>query len=84
MNLADRARSVRNRDDFVAFVSILIKDYQEDKGHWSNSDVESYLVAMAAWSEDMDGFYRNSGEDVLTLSPWRILADILAASRVYE
>ena len=44
----------------------------------------SFLAAMSAWSEDMEGFYENSGEDLASLPPWRVLADILMAARVYE
>ena len=30
---------------------------------WENRDLPSYLEAIAAWVDDMDGYYRNLGED---------------------
>jgi hypothetical protein len=84
MTLAERARSVRTREDLVAFVEALAADYGTNQSTWTNTDLASFLAAMLAWSEDMDGFYENAGEDLASLPPWRVLADILMAARVYE
>jgi len=84
MTLAERARAVRTREDLVAFVEALAADYGNNQATWTNTDLASFLAAMSAWSEDMEGFYENSGEDLASLSPWRVLADILMAARVYE
>lgn len=84
MTLAERARAVRTREDLVAFVEALAADYGNNQATWTNTDLASFLAAMSAWSEDMEGFYENSGEDLASLSPWRVLADVLMAARVYE
>jgi hypothetical protein len=84
MTLAERARAVRTREELVAFVEALAADYGTNRSTWTNTDLASFLAAMSAWSEDMEGFYENSGEDLASLPPWRVLADILMAARVYE
>ena len=84
MNLAERARAVRTREELIAFVKALVVDYRSNREAWANPDIESFLAAMAAWAEDMDGFYRESEEDPLALPPWRVVADMLMAARIYE
>lgn len=84
MTLAERARAVRTREDFVAFLGALNADFATNRGTWTNTDLASFLGAMAAWSEDMEGFYTNCEEDLAAVSPWRVLADTLMAARVYE
>lgn len=82
--LSERARAVRTREDLVAFIDALAADYRADRLAWTNTDLASFLAAMSAWSEDMEGFYENGGEHLASLPPWRVLADILMAARIYE
>jgi len=84
MTFAERARAVRTREDLVAFVKALAADYGTNCSTWTNTDLASFLAAMSAWSEDMESFYENGREDLASLPPWRVLADILMAARVYE
>lgn len=84
MTLAERANAVRTRDDFVAFIEALRLDCSTNGTAWANPDLPSFLDAAGAWIRDSDGYYRNVGLDPATLSPWRLLADILMAARVYE
>ena len=84
MTLSERARAVRTREDLVVFVEALAADYGTSSSTWTNTDLASFLTAMSAWSLDMKGYYENSGEDLASLPPWRVLADILMAARVYE
>jgi hypothetical protein len=84
MTLAEQARAVSSREDLIAFLEAFNGEFAANRGTWTNTDLASFLEAMAAWSEDMDGFYANGGEDLATLPPWRVLADILMAARNYE
>jgi hypothetical protein len=84
MTLEERADAVRTREDLVAFIEAFNSDFVVDGGSWENSDLPSFLEAMTAWSKDMEGFYKNRGEDIASVSPWRMLADLLMAARVYE
>lgn len=84
MTLAERAATVRTRADFVVFLEALRLDHATNGAAWANPDLPSFLEAAGAWSRDSDGFYKNAGLDPSTLSPWRLLADVLMAARVYE
>jgi hypothetical protein len=84
VTLAERANAVRTREDLVAFLEAFNSDFVVKGGSWENSDLPSFLEAMAAWSQDMEGFYENRGELIASVAPWRVLADLLMAGRVYE
>ena len=84
MTLAERASRVRTRADFVAFVEALRLDHAANGATWANPDLPAFLEAVGAWSQDSNGYYQNAGIDPSNLSPWRLLADILMAARVYE
>jgi len=76
---------VNNQKSMAEFIERLANDYSSNKEDWVNSDFKSFLFAMSAWVEDMDSYYRNSGQpyDESNIS-WKNFADILMASRIYE
>ena len=84
MTLEDTARSVETKDDFIIFLQALQADYEANGESWENTTLSSFLEATAAWSLDMEGYYRNTGQDSSSVPPWRVLADILMAARIYE
>lgn len=84
MTLSEQARAVCSRDGFLEFLFAFIVDFEDNGGAWENAEISSFLAAMVAWGEDMDGFYINNNEDASQLSPWRIVADMLMAARSYE
>lgn len=84
MELKYRVESVNSRDDFVSFVRDLLRDFEERPESWENRDLETFLDAAAAWTDDMDGYYRNAGEQTPEQPDWRTFARILMAARLYE
>lgn len=42
------------------------------------------LEALAAWAEDMDGYYLGKGEEMPQQPTWQTLADMLRAATMYE
>jgi len=84
MTLAEAVRNVQTRDDFVRFLTKLQADLRDNRDQWANADLASFLEAMAAWVQDSEGFYQNTGQRAADLPPWRLFADILMASRMYE
>ncbi len=52
---------------------------------WDNRDLHAYLGALAAFLNDVHGYYRNTRMDVNADVPsWRLLADCLQAASVYD
>jgi hypothetical protein len=84
MTLEQQVRSIQTRQDFIAFLEALEADFLANRDGWTNANLSSFLEAMTAWSQDMEGFYDNTGEELAKLSPWRVLADVLMAARIYE
>ena len=82
--LDQQARSIQSREDLVDFVRDLIADLQRNPADWENSKLETYLEALAAWVEDMDGYSQDRKETTPTEPSWRLLGEIPLAARVYE
>ncbi len=79
-----KVEAVRTREDFIAFVESLARDVERGACDWENADLPSFLNAMAAWVQDMDGYYKNLGEPMPDPPTWMTFAQILSAALVYE
>ena len=77
-------KKIQTREDFIAFVRALKRDYTENLSTWENRDIGSFLEAIASWVEDMDGFYINQGLSVPEKPDWKVVADILMGGKIYE
>lgn len=84
MNLAEQNNSISTREDFIAFVKALQNDFQNNPQSWENDNLKSFLEALGAWVKDMDGYYLNQGKPVPQEPTWKMLGDILLASKMYE
>lgn len=82
--LEEQAEAVTDRETLAAFVERLVKDLRQDPEAWPNDTLDLFLSAMAAWLDDMDGFYANRGETPPDPPTWTTLAQILLAARIYE
>lgn len=82
--LEQMANRVQTRDDFIRFVRELNEDRNSASREWGNDDLPKYLDAVAAWTEDMDGYFLNNGQPVPQQPDWKLFATILFAARVYE
>lgn len=84
MKLGDEDKKVNSRIEFVTFLQAFREDLKHNPEKWENGDLSSFLEAMAAWIEDMEGFYLNQNRPVPDQPTWNVLAEILLAARVYE
>jgi hypothetical protein len=84
MNESIRPSTIENKTDLIQFIQWLRSDYQNNAHLWENNNLENYLEALAAWFQDMDGFYQNAGKPVPNQLTWEILADALIAATMYE
>lgn len=82
--LYDLAAAVGSRQEFVAFIDALRADFHQHNAEWENDDLGSFLGGLSGFAHDMQGFYRNIGEDVdVDTISWRIAAQMLLAATVY-
>jgi hypothetical protein len=50
-----------------------------------NNDLQSFLEALIAYTENVDGYYKNWNIQVdADTASWRLFADILCGARVHE
>lgn len=82
-SLARRAGTIETREDFSQFAQLLMQNYKKRRGEWENDKLDRYLEAVAAFSSDYEGYVRNTGSGAEG-NPWRLLATVLLAAKVYE
>jgi hypothetical protein len=69
---------VHDRASFVEYVTQLRRELDDParSAEWENTDLPSFLDAMAAWARD----WRDQPE----ANPWRHAADVITAATIYE
>lgn len=73
------------KQEFIQFVENLRTDFIENKKQWENKTIEDYLEAMSRYVEDIDGYYKNTNQNIdLQKVDWKVFSDILIGSSVYE
>ncbi|WP_396593990.1 hypothetical protein [Brevundimonas sp. R86498] len=82
-SLARRAAAIETREDFVGFAQLLTQNYRKRRDEWENDKLDRYLEAVVRFSSDFDGYVRNTGSNAEE-NPWRLLASVLLAAKVYE
>ncbi len=81
--IEDLAESVHTRADFVAFARELARRAAApDDGE--NATLDRFLESLAAWADDLAGYFANRSEPPPAQPSWRLLAQMLLAARAYE
>jgi hypothetical protein len=83
-DLSTQLEAVRTRNDLVQFIHTLLMDLQEHSEDWENPDLERYLGALAAWIDDMDGYFKNQNLPTPEQVDWILFGKMLMAARRYE
>ena len=84
MELDVLVNGVQSRHDLVAFIDALRGDLAANDSAWENPTLDRYLAALAAWTNDMDGYFHNQGQDVPPEPTWQLIAAMLYAAHLYE
>ena len=82
--LQKKIESINTKESFIEFLNLLIVDLKQNSDTWENKTLDRYLEAMSSWIEDMNGYYQNRNEPVPSNISWKVYADILMASKIYE
>ncbi len=78
------ATAVCSRETLVTFVGEIVQEWGAAPSNWTNQTAGEFVEALAAWLADMDGYYARFGTTADVVSPWRVIADAIAAARFYE
>jgi hypothetical protein len=84
MELREQAEKIQTRDDLALFIQHLIRDFRTCPERWENTSLEAYLEAVAAWINDMDGYYRHRGETIPRHLTRRHVGEILLAAEAKQ
>jgi hypothetical protein len=80
----DQIENIRTREDLIVFLQELHQDHRDNPQAWDNNTLELFLEALAAWAQDMDGFYLNQKLPVPEKPEWKTFAHMLVAATMYE
>lgn len=80
----ERVKLIKNRDEFIEFVKDLARYLEVHPCDQSELNVKPYLYSIAAWANDMDGYYQNHGEKPPIEPTWRTMGEVLLAALYYE
>lgn len=77
--------NITDRQTFANFIEQLHHDFQTNPDDWTNKDLGDFLEAMSRYTEDIDGYYKNTDQNINADNPsWQVFADILMGAKVYE
>lgn len=84
VELYETIDKIETRDDLKKFILRLQNDCKINNDEWQNTSISEYLESMAAWIDDMDGYFINKKLDIPENPSWKLIAEILYAAKSYE
>lgn len=84
MHLHESINTIQTKEEFIEFLSLMIKDKEISSEEWENKSITEYLAGMASWVEDMDGYYNNMNLQMPRDIDWKFIATLLYVGKIYE
>ncbi|WP_047450795.1 hypothetical protein [Alistipes sp. ZOR0009] len=76
---------VTDKNTFIDFLEKFREDLKQNPENWENKDLNDFLEAMSRYTEDIQGYYDNTNQDIDSEKPsWKLFADILKGASLYE
>jgi hypothetical protein len=75
MSIYEIVENIETRKDFEEFLKLLKVNYLNARNEWHNDTMESFLEGLYGYNYDSDDKDKAS---------WKLFAEMLLASRVYE
>ncbi len=73
------------KNEFIDILDDLRDDLNMRPEEYVNTDLDSFLGAMIAYTQDIQGYYKNTGQNVDSdKQDYKVFADILRGAAVYE
>lgn len=77
--------TISSHVDLAIFIQNLRQNLINCPNDWQNMNLVDFLDALASWTEDIDGYYENTGQkERLDQLDWKTFAEMLMAARIYE
>jgi hypothetical protein len=84
MRLHEYINKIKNKEDLADFIVLLNEDLMKNPDEWENDTLSRFLLAMEDWIRSMDNYYIHTAQQVPSEPTWKVFADILYASKIYE
>ena len=68
---------IKNKEDFIKFIEKYASDI-------TDLPVKYYLESVASWTEDMEGYYSNTGKEIPENINWDFIATLFYVGSIYE
>lgn len=76
---------VTSRESFIKFIDLLRQDFLNNPNSWENKNLNDFLEAFSAVTEDMQGYYDNTKQDInADVANWQTFADLFKSATIYE
>ena len=82
--LHEKLEKISTKNDFISFLKEYVIYIKDNKSLLENQTIEDFLESMIGFTGSSENYYKNFNIDSEKLSKWKIFADILMASSVYE
>lgn len=77
--------NITDRKSFIHFLELLHQHLQTNPQEWENISLSDFLEAMLRYTEDIDGYYKNTNQAInADNASWQVFADILKGASIYE
>jgi hypothetical protein len=80
----DRISEIHTKEELANFIEELSEGLINAPDEWENTDLERFLLAMAAWIRSIDIYAKNSDDSEAMHPSWSTFAKILCAAKIYE
>lgn len=84
MDLHEKIKHINTKEAFIDFLKYLSVDKQNNSEQWENKKIDEYLSAIAAWTEDMEGYYYNMESEKPQNIDWKFIATLFYVGKIYE
>ena len=76
---------VTDRQTFIKFIDLLRIGFLDNPESWENKSLPDFLNALSAYTEDIQGYYDNTAQNINADKPdWQTFADIFKGATIYE
>ena len=73
------------RQEFISFLKKFRADYHKNPDRWENKTLDDFLEAMQAYTEDIQGYYDNTKQNInADKFDYKVFSDILEGAAIYE
>ncbi|MFM6905287.1 MAG: hypothetical protein ACKOUU_04385 [Acinetobacter tjernbergiae] len=77
--------AISSHTELAVFIKKLHQNFIDDPNNWENINLADFLATLTAWTEDIDGYYKNTDQSERLDQPdWKTFAEMLIAARMYE